>query len=469
MRRKHILAIDLGSSSVKVAAVAEDGEIVAATASPVETLRIDGGGSEQDAEAIWRATVAAAREVLAGVDRDSVAGVTCDSQYFSVVPVDAEGRPLANLIFWLDSRGAPYANAILGGAGAFQTWLTTHGLFPLPSGNDSLSHALFIKHERPQLYERTAAFLEPADYLVARLTGVCASNPCTAFAQVLTDNRDLGAVRYDEDLLRMSGLDRDKLPALLECGDPVAPLRADVAGELGLAPSTPVFGGVNDTQALSVGTGVFRRGVVGINVGTTCQVLAFADSLRADLDTNLFCMPSPLPGRYALMAENGLGARLLDHFLGNVVFAGDGLADHRRADWYAGVETALAATPAGSNGLLYLPWLNGAQTPRADAAMRGGFLNLSLASTRTDMLRAIVEGITYSLRWQLPAAERLCGISVEELRFAPRQRSGEPLLARQRLQRDMCPSDALRVRDHRHDPRHAARRRRPAPACTPAA
>lgn len=416
--RRHILAVDLGTSSVKVAVVAEDGAIAAATAVPIETLHVAHGGCEQDAEAIWRATVGAARHVLAGVDRASVAGVTCDSQYFSVVPVDGEGRPLDNLILWLDGRGAPYANALLGRPGAFQHWLATTGLFPLPSGNDSLSHALFVKHQRPRLYERTARFLEPADYLVARLTGICASNACTAFAQILTDNRDLADVHYDDELVRLSGLDREKLPDLVAAGAPVGPLRADVAAELGLAATTPVFAGMNDTQALSVGTGVFRHGVAGINVGTTCQVLAFADSLRADLDTNLFCMPSPIAGRYALMAENGLGARLLDHFLGNLVFASDALADHRRDDWYGGVEAALQSTPPGANGVLYLPWLNGAQTPRADAAMRGGFLNLSLASTRADMLRAVVEGITYSLRWQLPAAEAMCGISVADLRFS---------------------------------------------------
>ncbi len=421
MARKHILAVDLGTSSVKVALVADDGAIVAASAAPIETLHVAGGGCEQDAEAIWCATLDSCRAVLAesGVDAASVAGVTCDAQYFSVVPVGADGSPLSNLILWLDTRGADHANAILAsGADVFGTWLNRHGLFPLPSGSDSLSHALFVKASWPRVYERTVAFLEPADYLVARFTGVCTSNACTAFAQVLTDNRDLAAVRYDEDLVRMSGLDRDKLPNLVECGAPVASLRADVARELGLPATTPVFAAVNDTQALSVGTGVFRRGVAGINVGTTCQVLGFADSLRADLDTNLFCMPSPIAGRYALMAENGLGARLLDHFLRDVAFASDALADHSTADPYGRLEEALASTPPGSNGVLYLPWLNGAQTPRAIAEMRGGFLNLGLATTRADMLRSVIEGVTYSLCWQLPAAQRLCGMEIEELRFA---------------------------------------------------
>jgi xylulokinase len=419
--RPHVLAIDLGTSSVKVALVAEDGGIAATAVEPAATLPGAGGAAEQDAEQIWSAVLAAATCVLRarGAAARDVAAITCDAQYFSVVPVGIDGRPLANLLLWHDTRGARYSRALhRAHPDALRRWLEINGLFPLPSGSDSLSHLLFVREERPDVYERTAAFLEPADYVVARLTGRCTANPCTAFAQLLTDNRDLSAVRYDEELLAMAGVDRGVLPELVECGAPVGPLLPEVATALGLSPETPVLSGMNDTQAVSIGTGVFRSGHGGINVGTTCQVLAFTDALRADLDNNLFTMPAPFPDRYTLMAENGLGARLVDHFLHNIAFACDNLADHRTTDPYAGLEAALAAAPAGSGGVLYLPWLNGSQTPRASAAMRGGFLNMSLATTREHLLRAVIEGITYSLAWQVPAAERLCGTAFSELRFA---------------------------------------------------
>lgn len=421
MTRQFILAIDLGSSSVKAALVADDGAIAAATVAAVATLHGDGGAAEQDAELVWEAVIAAATQVLRGGGdaAHNVVAVTCDSQYFSVVPVGTDGRPLANLLLWLDTRGARYSRALhRAHPHALRRWLEINGLFPLPSGSDSLSHLLFVRAERPDIYERTAAFLEPADYVVARLTGRCTANPCTAFAQLLTDNRNLSAVRYDDELLRMAGVERDVLPELVECSAPVGPLLPEVAAALGLPPETPVLSGMNDTQAVSIGTGVFRTGRGGINVGTTCQVLAFTATLRADPQNNLFAMPAPIPDCYTLMAENGLGARLVDHFLHNIAFASDALADHACADPYAGLERALAAAPAGSGGLLYLPWLNGSQTPRASAAMRGGFLNMSLTTNREHLLRAVIEGITYSLAWQLPAAERLCGTVFAELRFA---------------------------------------------------
>ena len=108
----------------------------------------------------------------------------------------------------------------------------------------------------------------------------------------------------------------------------------------------------------------------------------------------------------------------MEHFLRQVVYADDALAEHSAEVDSASVEATLAAVAPGSGGLLYLPWLTGSQTPRANPSMRGGFLNLSLESSRAQMLRAVIEGITFSLRWQLPAAEELCGHSFAGLRFS---------------------------------------------------
>lgn len=421
MSRLSVLAIDLGTSSVKAAMVGCDGSLAATAVAPIATRVGDDGAAEQDAEDVWQAVLTAAARVVgdAAPASGSVAAVTCDAQFFSTVAVDRTAAPLSNLLLWQDTRGAAFARALLGAQpDALQRWMHIHGLFPLPSGSDSLSHLLYWRAAHSDLYSHVAAFLEPADYVTARLTGLLTANPCTAFAQMLTDNRDLSAVRYSNDLMQLADVDGSVLPELVECGTPVGTLRGDVAAALGLPPSTPVHSGMNDTQAAAIGAGVFLAGRGGINVGTTCQVLGFTDSLAADLDNNLFAMPAPIPGRYALMAENGLGARLVDHFLRDIAFARDHLADHAAGDPFTGLDAALAAAPPGSGGVLYLPWLNGSQTPRARSSMRGGFLNMSLHTTREHLLRAVIEGVTYSLAWQLPAAERLCGGDFAELRFA---------------------------------------------------
>jgi xylulokinase len=175
---------------------------------------------------------------------------------------------------------------------------------------------------------------------------------------------------------------------------------------------------VNDTHAAAIGTGVYRKGYGAINIGTTCQVLAFVGEMRTDLDNWILSMPSPIPNQYMVMSEVGLGGKPLEHFLTQIAFADDALANHSTADPFANVEKALSSTPAGSGGLLYLPWLAGSQSPRANASMRGGFLNISLETTRARMLRAVLEGVTFSLRWVLPAVERFTDDEFDALQFS---------------------------------------------------
>lgn len=419
--RRHILAIDLGTSGPKVALVAEDGTLVASALRPVETRWLGPEAAEQDPEAVWQAIVDAARQVVheSGQPPDSIVGIGCDSQYFSIVPIDADGRPTGPMIPWMDGRGAPHAQALYAAHPKLATrWIEIVGMPPLPSGNDSLSHMLFLQHERPAIRERTAKWVEPADYVTSRLTGVCATNACTAFAQLLTDNRDLDAVAYHDELVALSGIDAKKLPEIVPVGSVVGNIRPGIAEEIGLSPDTRVFAAVNDTHAAAMGTGVHRPGRGALNIGTTCQVLAFVDAMRTDLEHWIVAMPGPIAGRYMVMSEVGLGGKPLEHFLQNIAFANDALADHTAADPFAGVEKALEATPAGSDDLLYLPWLSGSQSPRANAAMRGGFLNLSLESTRAHMLRAVLEGVAYGLRWVLPEVERFVDARFESLHFS---------------------------------------------------
>jgi len=417
----YILSIDLGTSGPKVALVDETGDIAASAARSVQTQILPASGAEQDPNEIWGAVLSAAKQVLreAGKPRDAVAGITCASQYFSLVPVDRDVRPVMNLILWMDGRGGPHALQLYQRhPTAFETWVERHGMVPLPSGNDSLSHLLYVQHECPDIYERTYKFLEPMDFLIAKLTGTCSANLCTAFPLLLTDNRNLAARDYDAELLSMSGVDREKLPDLLPVNAIAGTLRAELAAELDLSPETRVFSGVNDTQAVSVGAATFQGSHGGINIGTTSQVLAHVGSKKSDLANGILSMPSPIAGRYMVMAENGLGAKTLDHFLRNIAFASDALANHAAAEPFGGLDQAVAAAPPGSGGLLFLPWLSGAQAPEQDANARGGFLNLSLQTTRTHMVRAILEGVSYNLRWLLPAVESFVEKQFDELLFS---------------------------------------------------
>lgn len=416
----YILSIDLGTSGPKVALVGLDGHVAAASAGSIG-LTVEGARAEHDGDEIWREVTSCIRQVVAsgGIAARDIVGVTAAGQYFSLVPIDRRGTALAPMLSWMDTRGARYnLDLYERHPEALELWVEIHGMVPLPSGVDSLAHLLFFKNERPDIYAAAHCFVEPVDFVLANLCDDFAANPCSAFAMLFTDNRDPTQPKYDPQLIAFAGIDAAKLPPLVPVNARLGTLRASVAAELGLQPGTIVFAGVNDTHAASIATATFRQGAGAVNVGTTGQVLAHVPDKRSDFDNEILSMPSPIAGRHLAMAENGLGARPLDVFLRQQVFVNDRLANHATPDPFATLEEAIRSVPPGSGNVLFLPWLRGSGSPVSSTTARGGFLNLALDTTRSQMVRAVLEGCAYNLRWLLPAVERFAEHSFAELRFS---------------------------------------------------
>jgi xylulokinase len=167
-------------------------------------------------------------------------------------------------------------------------------------------------------------------------------------------------------------------------------------------------------------------------IGTTSVLLETTDGLASDLDHEIVATPGPLPGRYVVFAENGLGGKALEHVLGSIVFASDELADHLARDHFERLDAALGAVPPGSGGVLFCPWLAGTLSPAADSAVRGAFLNLSLDTRRTHLVRAVVEGISHNLAWLFPYVIAFTGNEIDNVAFfggAARSRRWAQILA----------------------------------------
>ncbi len=413
MSQPHVLAIDLGTSGPKAAVVSLDGRIVATGHERVATHFIPGSGVEQDPAEIWSAVKAASvRALRSSGAAAEVRAVICASQYSSIVPVDAAGRATMNMILWLDHRGeTSRLKRLPGFPRAVDTpwrmlrWLRIHGLPPVEGGM-SLAHMRWVRYARPDVYARTARFLEPMDYLALRFTGRAVATQCTAFMSLLTDNRTIGTTRYDPTLLRYSCIDRDRLPELVPVDSVVGEVLPDVATELGLPSGTVVAAGLNDTQAGGMGTAAFQGRHAAISIGSSAVMITHVPFKRTDVRRAVLSMPSPVPDTWFVMAENGTGGAALDHFLGRVLGASGAVDAPMMGDAYARIDRAVADMPAGSHGVLFLPWMTGSLAPCADRHMRGGFLNLGLDTTSDHMARAVMEGVAYNLRWLREAVER---------------------------------------------------------------
>jgi xylulokinase len=410
------LGIDIGSTNVKVVLVRDDGTTLGAAHRPLTWSR-DGEAAEQDAVALWDAVVDALVDVAGHAGpyvMGRVGAVGLCGQYSSIVPVDADARPLAPMRLYLDQRGTARCFEILSRhEDAFLTWVDRHPIPPV-GGGLALGHLLAFQHDEPAIHERTAAYLEPVDYLGARLTGTIAATQGSMFASQLIDNRTLGATGYDPELVAMAGVDASRLPPLLPVGAQLGAVEAGLAQRLGLRPDVPVLTGMTDSCAQAHATGADQLGRVGIAIGTTGVVLSSVAAMGVDLDHEVLAMPGIHTDRYLVSAENGIAGRAVEHVLEHLVHATDVLGDHGAADPFDGFDAALAESPAGARGVRFLPWLSGSMSPQADASVRGGFVGVSLDTRRVDLVRATAEGVAHNLRWLLEPVEAFTGDTAEE-------------------------------------------------------
>jgi xylulokinase len=423
-----VLAIDLGSGGPKAILYSADGRLLASASRKVDTYLTADGGGEQDANQWWRAVCEAAREVTAAgvVPRESIVAIACATQWSVIVPVDQAGEPLHNAIHWTDSRGARHTKRVMDGPikvsgyGVRQLirWLRMTGGVPTHSGADSLAHVLFLKHERPDVYRAAYKLLEPMDFINFRLTGRCAASYSTAFPYLLTDNRNARRIDYDPVLLAWSGVEREKLPDLLPVDTVLGPVKPEMAELWGVPRETPVVIGIGDTQAALVGSGAVAEYAGHVCVGTTSWMSCHVPFKKTHIGNFIATMPAALPGRNMVMAEQGAAGKCLETFLDQWLLADDALSHAPRpADAWERLEQLVSSVAPGSDGLIFLPWLNGAGPPSGDADMRGGFWNQSLLHHRGHAARAVMEGVTYNLRWVRDAIGRFTGRPFAELNF----------------------------------------------------
>lgn len=408
------LAIDLGTGGPKVGLVSNTGRILGGEFEPVPLHLLPDGGAEQDPDDWWRAISIAATRVTAAhpreAERVSVVGVT--AQWSGTVPVDDQGAPVGRAILWLDHRGSRHVGRMIRGPirvqgygiGKLMRWIRLTGGAPGRSGKDPVAHIAWMKAERPDLYAATATFLEPKDYLNLRLTGRAVATHDSITLHWVTDNRNPAAVTYDDGLLRTAGVDRGKLPDLIGALDIVGPLTAAAASALGVPPGIPVIGGTPDVHSAAVGAGAVADFAAFLYLGTSGWISCHVPFKKTDLMRNLASIPSPVPGRYLIADEQETAGACLDHLAG--LLHG---APTRDPEVFARFDEAAARAPAGANGLIFTPWLNGERSPVEDSSLRGGFFNQSLRHDRDDLIRAVFEGVAHNARWLLGAVERFAG------------------------------------------------------------
>ena len=410
------LAVDLGTSGPKVALVTVTGQVLACEIEKTPVILLPGGGAEQDPRDWWQAICKASRRLLTRPEAAGLAivAVCCTTQWSGTVAVDREGRPLGNAVIWMDARGAPYIRRMTSGPLRLEgfgidklwQWIRLTGGIPGASGKDSIAHILFLRNERPELYAAAAKFLEPKDYLNLKLTGVCAASFDSITLHWVTDNRHIHRIDYHDGLLRLAGLERDKLPDLKRAVDILGPLQAEAAEALGLPHGLPVVMGTPDLHSAALGSGAVQDYQAHLYIGTSSWLTCHVPYKKTDLLHNMASIPSAIPGRYFIANEQETAGGCLAFLRDRILFppdSGAGVDGPERS--FAALDALAREAPAGSRGLIFTPWLYGERTPVEDAALRGGFHNLSLEADRGTLVRAVMEGVAYNTRWLMGHVE----------------------------------------------------------------
>ena len=418
---RFVLAVDLGTGGPKVGLVSTRGDIVWWEHHPVATTYAAGGSATQDADEWWRLVVDATRRGLAesGVGGDQVVAVGVTGQWASTVPVDADGAPVGPCIMWTDTQGAPHSHRVVGGPvqgydpRRLATWVRRSGGVPSTSGADPVGHMLHLEHDRPDIAARTRWYLEPVDHLTMRFTGVAAASHMSMTAAWLTDNRRLDVLSYDDKLVRLAGVDPGKLPPLVPSGSVVGPVQPSVVAELGISPDAQVVTGMPDLHAATIGSGLVLEGEVHASIGTSAWMSCPVRRKKTDVIRQAATVPGLGHGTpYLIGNSQDSAGRCLQWFRDNLASGTTG------APVTFDDITALAATsPAGSNGVLFTPWLTGERSPVDDRAARAGFHNLSVSTTQADLSRAVLEGVGFNLRWLLEATEHFTGSTIDPVRL----------------------------------------------------
>lgn len=381
---EYTMGIDIGTSSVKAALLERSGRLAGAVSKKYGISIPTLGWAEQDPEEWWEAAKAAAAEVLGvcGASGGQVKGIGFSGQMHGLVALGEDGKPVCPAIIWMDQRSGQESAELqkIAEENGFDGMLMNR---PIPGS--LICSLLWLKRHKPALFEQVHSVMLPKDYLRYRLCG-----------EVFTDETDASASltfwvaerRWCGELLEKLGIDPAIFPPVVKSWDVCGTVTAVAAGETGLLPGTPLAAGGADSAMQLVGNGVIFPGSYACNIGTGAQILAAADRPMYDkaLRSQTFCHAAK--GAWYLQCGTLNGGSALNWLKGQAL--------QNQADFETFLKAA-EAVPAGSEGLLFLPYLAGERNPHLNPDAKGTFFGLAMKHGQGHLIRSVMEGVAYNL------------------------------------------------------------------------
>jgi xylulokinase len=403
----YFLGIDVGTGGTRAVVIDERGVVVSSAAkehTPFASPQI--GWAEQDPGDWWQACGGAVTSALkeAGLRGDQVACVGFSGQMHGAVLLDAQAQVVRPALIWCDVRTEKQAQELTSQIGAERLrQLTSNPALP----NFTLTKCLWVRENEPENWERVRSLMLPKDYVRFRLTGERATDLADASGTLLLD---VAHRRWSEEMLDYVHMDRSLLPSLYESPEICGQVSAEGASATGLVRGTPVVAGAGDQAAGAIGIGAVSPGAVSATIGTSGVVLAATSLPALDPQGRVHTFCHGLPNCWLVMGVTQAAGLSLRWFRDQ--FA----TSNGQVESYEDLTAQAAKIPAGSEGLLWAPYLMGERTPHLDAAARGMLVGLTASHTRAHVVRAILEGVAFSLRDTFTIFEQI-GVPVRNVRL----------------------------------------------------
>jgi xylulokinase len=406
------LGIDIGTSGTKTLAIDEQGEILASAMETYPCYVPKPLWSEQDPDDWWKATVLSVRAVMAKAKLKpaDVKAIGLSGQMHGSVFLDKNDKVIRRAILWNDQRTSAECAEIeerAGGRAALIKMVANPALtgFTAPK-------ILWLRNHEPKNFEKTCKVLLPKDEIRRRLTGEYATEVSDASGMLLLD---VAHRKWSKKLLSALELDINLLGTCYESEEVTGKLLPDVAEQLGLTTDCVVVGGAGDCAAGAVGNGIVTRGVLSTSIGTSGVMFVHSDEMKIDPQGRVHTFCHAVRGKWHMMGVNLSAGGSLQWFCNELCKTDKAAAKRANAEIYDLLAEEAKTVQPGSNGLFFLPYLSGERTPHADPDARGCFIGMTLAHTRGHFIRAIMEGVTYSMRDSLDIFEKL-GVPIRQIR-----------------------------------------------------
>ncbi len=391
------VGVDLGTSSVKLVLMEENGEIRNIVTKEYPLYFPKPGWSEQKPEDWWEQFVLGMKELLAGIDHSEVDGISFGGQMHGLVLLDENDQVLRPAILWNDGRTqeeCDYLNIAIGREkiSSYTANMALTG-FTAPK-------ILWVKKHEPEIFSKIAKIMLPKDYLAYRLSGVHCTDVSDASGMLLFDVK---SKCWSKEMLEIVGIEETQLAKIFESYEVVGTLTKVSAEELDLPQNVRVIAGAGDNAAGAVGTGTLEHGMCSVSLGTSGTVFIATDKFAVD-DANAMHSFAHANGKY--------------HFLGCMLSAAS--ANKWWMDEIIGTKDYAKEQEGidrlGDNQVFFLPYLMGERTPHNNPNARGTFVGMTMDTTREDMTEAVLEGVTFALRDALEIA-RSFGVKIERVRL----------------------------------------------------